>query len=819
MKTKLKTSITILVLVAAIVLLATPAVGQAETTIIWTDKPDYSPGETVTISGSGFNPNANIEITITRPDGVVDTGYTTSDASGEFVYYYDLNGIQGLYTVTATDGTNEATTTFTDSVQCELAQGANDPDRNDYIDSAIEWITGAVNAQNGILTEGNIIPPYPPRIPGHINYRSVIDGLAPGDYVMTLFYEFTKNGDAAFDFLTTNYGVNSLYTTELLNNLPNYQPTLYDKLYALLLAGPDTEQIPYDTTPLIAALVGGTVQDRQMEHDAVLGAYDPRVMKLYGADITNIVQLAHTGSQSSDSDSYVEVYFTKSSADTEPIMFAWAGHLAIGQPYPEGYGEGNGAASVSGSPFHMKIYSFQTSDGDDVISGQKDVQLQLGAIFIPGEISGYKWNDLNGDGVWDGGEPPLEGWTINLDGPITGSDVTDVDGYYEFLGLPAGTYTVSETLQTGWTQTFPVSPNTHTIPIVSGQNSQNNNFGNFYPGVKGGYKWDDLDQDGVWDGDELGLEGWTIQLRDATGTTVLATDTTDADGYYEFTDLDAGTYRVYEVLESGWEQTYPVAGYYEFTVTSGFSETDNNFGNRQLLEFLKQFMDSGALEGYTSPEIINPITSQAFEIKTGPGIWWEVTYSVTNEDYEGHYYSLWDKWGGNLLILGSYPTAYTAGNHKTAGTVTLHDEESFQIDKAGYQTYLVDNGDISGNIVYAATHTPSSTDGAWMSIHTGDQQEGTNPGKGNSNSKDGMSYDVDIRWNIGWLEPGETAKLTVYLAPGINPGGVLQFSSYNCYTVNTGPRVRAYETYEYADNEFLYSWSWTNQLTIIVEPE
>jgi len=112
---KFKTVIGILVILAAILLVASPVlVCKASTAVIWTDKADYSPGETVTIFGSGFNLDANIEITITRPDGVVETDYTTSDASGEFVYYYALNGIVGTYTVTATDGTNSATTTFTD---------------------------------------------------------------------------------------------------------------------------------------------------------------------------------------------------------------------------------------------------------------------------------------------------------------------------------------------------------------------------------------------------------------------------------------------------------------------------------------------------------------------------------------------------------------------------------------------------------------------------------------------------------------------------------------------------------------------------------
>jgi len=40
---------------------------------IWTDKPDYSPGETVTIYGSGFTADATVTITIERPDGQFGT--------------------------------------------------------------------------------------------------------------------------------------------------------------------------------------------------------------------------------------------------------------------------------------------------------------------------------------------------------------------------------------------------------------------------------------------------------------------------------------------------------------------------------------------------------------------------------------------------------------------------------------------------------------------------------------------------------------------------------------------------------------------------
>jgi len=110
-----KTVIRILGTLVAIHIFATLVmVGQTTTTIIWTDKKEYSPEETVTIFGSGFNPTATIKMTITRPDGIVDTGYTTSDALGEFAYYYVLDGVTGTYTATATDGANSATTTFID---------------------------------------------------------------------------------------------------------------------------------------------------------------------------------------------------------------------------------------------------------------------------------------------------------------------------------------------------------------------------------------------------------------------------------------------------------------------------------------------------------------------------------------------------------------------------------------------------------------------------------------------------------------------------------------------------------------------------------
>ncbi len=44
---------------------------------------------------------------------------------------------------------------------------------------------------------------------------------------------------------------------------------------------------------------------------------------------------------------------------------------------------------------------------------------------------------------------------VELNGPVHATAATDAAGNYWFSGLPAGVYTVCETVQAGWHQTFP----------------------------------------------------------------------------------------------------------------------------------------------------------------------------------------------------------------------------------------------------------------------------------------------------------------------------------------------------------------------------
>ncbi|MDH7498265.1 MAG: SdrD B-like domain-containing protein, partial [Syntrophomonadaceae bacterium] len=194
----------------------------------------------------------------------------------------------------------------------------------------------------------------------------------------------------------------------------------------------------------------------------------------------------------------------------------------------------------------------------------------------PGKIWGYKYNDQNGNGSKDTGEPGLQGWTINLGGDKTASTTTNANGYYEFTNLPAGNYTLSEVQQAGWTQTGPAN-NLINVTLTAGDTSSGNDFFNWQPGKIWGYKYNDQNGNGSWDEGEPGLQGWTINL----GGDKTASTTTGSDGYYEFPNLPAGDYTLSEVQQQGWTQTNPAGNLIEVELDAGEVSGNNNFFNWQ----------------------------------------------------------------------------------------------------------------------------------------------------------------------------------------------------------------------------------------------
>ncbi len=86
-------------------------------------------------------------------------------------------------------------------------------------------------------------------------------------------------------------------------------------------------------------------------------------------------------------------------------------------------------------------------------------------VLLTGSISGAVFNDYNSNGLQDGSEPGLPGWTVyidsnnnNLPDAVEQQRVTDALGQYEFANLAAPSqYIVREVLQGGFVQTLPGS--------------------------------------------------------------------------------------------------------------------------------------------------------------------------------------------------------------------------------------------------------------------------------------------------------------------------------------------------------------------------
>ncbi|MBL7727333.1 MAG: hypothetical protein JNM68_06605, partial [Dinghuibacter sp.] len=211
-----------------------------------------------------------------------------------------------------------------------------------------------------------------------------------------------------------------------------------------------------------------------------------------------------------------------------------------------------------------------------------------------GSIGDRVWFDADGDGIQDATETGgLTGITVQLKnsaGTVIATTTTNGSGNYLFSGLAAGTYrvafpaSISGAIVTGQnvgtnddidSDASQTTGETGNITLAAGQNITNVDAGYCPTTLELGNRvWDDANNDGLNNNGEIGIGFVTLNLyKDDNNDNVpdgaaIATTTTDANGFYSFTNLGPGNYIVGAVTP---------AGYVSSAVNGGDPDNDINF--------------------------------------------------------------------------------------------------------------------------------------------------------------------------------------------------------------------------------------------------
>ena len=236
--------------------------------------------------------------------------------------------------------------------------------------------------------------------------------------------------------------------------------------------------------------------------------------------------------------------------------------------------------------------SFPISILDGAMIGSNDFGLykeeNTGGGSDENVVVGIIYEDINGNGVYDGGEPRQNGISVSLvlsTGAVldntTSSSSAFGDGYYEFTGFPNGDYTLEFGLESTsratdiYQGTNPGLDSdivledgifqTELLSFVDGTVIEGVNAGYYYPVSIGDYIWFDFNGDGLQDNDEPGANDYIVRLYDAAGTQLLMTTSkenplTGENGFYLFNNLKPGDYYVGLNLSFGTSVTLENAG-------------------------------------------------------------------------------------------------------------------------------------------------------------------------------------------------------------------------------------------------------------------
>lgn len=212
------------------------------------------------------------------------------------------------------------------------------------------------------------------------------------------------------------------------------------------------------------------------------------------------------------------------------------------------------------------------------------------AVIPTSTLGDRVWEDLDGDGIQDAGEPGIAGAIVNLYDPadhLLDSTATNASGLYQFTDLVTADYVLEFVKPNGFAPSpqnaggpgseevdSDADPNTGRTAIISPAPSEVDlswDAGFYRPVTLGDTVWIDVNRNGIQDAGEPGLNGVTVDLHGAgsddafdTGDDIIRQTVTAAngqdDGRYLFEDLPPGRYRLVFERPPGYRFTQPNVG-------------------------------------------------------------------------------------------------------------------------------------------------------------------------------------------------------------------------------------------------------------------
>jgi hypothetical protein len=214
-----------------------------------------------------------------------------------------------------------------------------------------------------------------------------------------------------------------------------------------------------------------------------------------------------------------------------------------------------------------------------------------------GSIGGVVFNDTNGNGSQDAGEPGISGRSVLLyagtsdqNGEAAQTATTSASGGYSFSAQLGSDYRVCLVGASGLTQSAPSGPPNCTLPSSAGQRpvgyavpnlglqTPPMNFGEAHLLTLSGKVFADANDNGV-DNGEAGIPGRTVRLY--TGASTQAAEATTAqDGSYSFPNLSADnvTYKVCLAAAAGYAQTLPRSSTSGSVECTGTGPAERSYG-------------------------------------------------------------------------------------------------------------------------------------------------------------------------------------------------------------------------------------------------